>query len=219
MYRKSFIKKIEELTDREIDTKQLERWKFPPKYLTWNWEKLGKIQIKFFDFIYPFIENFPNNSPHSLYIHSSHVGMGKTVLSTVIAKTLFGMKKKIKGKVFFISYGRFIDMCREGSEDSVEIFKNIEIAKLVVIDDVGKEYSTKWSTSKLYTILNERDNSILPMIITSNFSIDEFIKRLRRNTEVDSILIDSIESRLKGMCTQINLHLFVEIKDNRLRNL
>ncbi len=216
MHKATFIKKIDELTNRRIDNNLLMRWKFPKKFLTWEWERVDKIKSNFFDFIFPYIENFPDNNPHSLYIHSSNVGMGKTVLATIIAKTLYGMQEKVRGKIHFISYGRFIDMCKEGNIESKEAFDSINNAKLLVIDDIGKEFATEWSTSKLYTIINERDNNVLPIIITSNFSLDVMIERLRNKMKIDEVLIDAIESRLKGICVQVNLDDYGEIKDNRL---
>ena len=49
--------------------------------------------------------------------------------------------------------------------------------KRQVLDDLGAEFSTQFTSSALYNIINSRITASLPTIISTNLSMDEFEKR------------------------------------------
>lgn len=66
----------------------------------------------------------------------------------------------------------------------------IESRALLFLDDFGTEKPTEWVLERIYNIINHRYNTMMPMVITSNLSIDE----------VGSQFGDRIASRLVEMC-------------------
>lgn len=80
------------------------------------------------------------------------------------------------------------------SESAVlSVYKAVD---LLIIDDLGKEQCTEWSMSILYTIINDRYESMKPTIITTNYNEDMLISRLTLKNG-DSSNIEAIISRLR----------------------
>lgn len=69
-------------------------------------------------------------------------------------------------------------------------------APLICLDDLGTEHSTDWVMQSLYLIINSRYESMLPTIITSNYSLEELSKKFKD---------DRLTSRIIGMCTILNM--------------
>ena len=66
---------------------------------------------------------------------------------------------------------------------------------VLVIDDLGANKATEWVRQITYYIVNAREQEMLPIIITSNFSLEEIAE------QIDS----RISSRIAGMCKSIKL--------------
>ena len=75
---------------------------------------------------------------------------------------------------------------------------------VLIIDDLGANKATEWVRQITYYIINEREQRMLPIVITSNFSLEEIAE------QIDS----RISSRIAGMCKSIKL----SGKDRRLEN-
>ncbi len=84
------------------------------------------------------------------------------------------------------------DKSNETEKDIVEFFTR---APFLVLDDLGSEKASEFSTLMLYLIINRRCTSGKTTIITSNLNLEEIRDRLS----------DRISSRIKGMCQEINL--------------
>jgi DNA replication protein DnaC len=84
---------------------------------------------------------------------------------------------------------------RESEQSIIDLYSTVD---LLVIDDIGKERVTEWTLEKLYQIINNRYENNLPIIITSNFSIDGLTERLIISTNHDTA--EAITSRLWEMC-------------------
>ncbi len=96
-------------------------------------------------------------------------GLGKTFLSSCIAGEVM---KKGSSVVFFSVPSLFSQLEDEhfGRSDS----KTMDIlmsADLVILDDLGSEFRTKFTESKLYEIINGRMNLDKPVIVSTNLSI------------------------------------------------
>jgi DNA replication protein DnaC len=76
-----------------------------------------------------------------------------------------------------------LDMLRFSydSEDTTfeERFTEIRNASLLVLDDFGTQNATGWAQEKLFQIINYRYINKLPLVLTTNLSIDEIDARVR----------------------------------------
>lgn len=116
---------------------------------------------------------------NSLFITGSK-GTGKTHLAAAVANkllaggtpvlfiTMIDLLAKIKAT--------FNAETTSASEAKLmQLYKNVD---LLIIDDMGKELPTPWALAKMYEIINARYEDYKPMIITSNYTAEELIKRL-----------------------------------------
>lgn len=107
-------------------------------------------------------------------------GTGKTHLAAAIANqlmvagvpvifaTMIDLLAKIKAS--FERHGA------EATED--ELMRLYKTADLLIIDDMGKEQPTEWALTKIYQIINARYEDYKPVIITSNYTTDELVRRM-----------------------------------------
>lgn len=124
-------------------------------------------------------------------------GTGKTHLAAAIANFLinkdipviFGTVISLLGKLKE-SYDR--------DESETEILDLYGSVDLLILDDLGKERVNEWVLEKLYHIINERYENNLPLVITTNYDIDDLTKRF--TTKNNEETAKAITSRLWEMC-------------------
>ena len=80
-------------------------------------------------------------------------------------------------------------------------YKRLPDSMKQLIDDLGKERPSGWTLEKLFTIINNRYENNLPIIITTNYNKEKLRKRLLCNNNEE--IVDSIISRLYEMCRGI----------------
>ena len=64
------------------------------------------------------------------------------------------------------------------------------------MDEAGEGDGSQWGVSKLFEIINDRYNNMLPTIICSNYNLPE----LMHVWGVDGVKAQRIASRLNEMC-------------------
>jgi DNA replication protein DnaC len=149
-----------------VDTQSFENFR-----LEGNSEKM----LRNLEICKEYAASFRPESAESL-LFSGPTGLGKTHLSTAIAKTVIE-----KGyRVVYESMLNVADDFRfdrfhtaEGSAKSQKYF----CAELLILDDVGAETPGEFNTSVLYQIVNTRQNQNLPTVISTNFSAQELMNR------------------------------------------
>lgn len=158
-----------------------------------------------------FVNNFEKAKEKGLGImFIGNYGVGKTHLACSIAielinngiPVIYGSSISLLGKI------------RETYESNIntnewqllDLYSNTD---LLIIDDLGKEKPSEWVLEKLYYIINQRYENLKPVVITTNYNIDELINRL--TTKNNSSTAEAIISRLNEMCTGV----FVNDKDYR----
>lgn len=102
-----------------------------------------------------------------------HTGLGKTHLSLAIAGEVID-----KGySVYYDSVQNIMDRLQKehfgkGTFDE-SINEKLFKSDLLILDDLGAEFSTQFTVAELYNIINTRINNDLPTIISTNLNMHE----------------------------------------------
>lgn len=140
-----------------------------------------------------YAENFSTDS-HSLLFQGGP-GLGKTHLSLAIAKSAinngFGViyvsAPAILSKLENERFGN-----RDNPDDDTE--RLIMNCDLLIIDDLGTEFSTKFTVSAIYNIINSRMISSKPTIISTNLTVKELQEKYNIRTVSRIIgMLDRVE--------------------------
>lgn len=131
-----------------------------------------------------------------LYIEGT-IGTGKTHLATAIALDLLRKGVPVICKTssnILLDVKKTFDCGESNSESQVlDIYKSVD---LLVVDDLGKEQCSEWSTATLFAIINDRYEDMKPTIITTNYCSDDLVEALTPKGS-DSTKSAAIVSRLK----------------------
>lgn len=137
------------------------------------------------EFCRQYADNFDRRAPSVLM--TGQTGLGKTHLSLAIVG-------KVIEKGYSVLYNSAQNFFRElqnerfGKSGS-SAFENMMLeCDLLVIDDLGAEFSTSFTVSALYNIVNTRINTGLPTIISTNLTL----------TEIENQYSNRISSRFIG---------------------
>lgn len=97
-----------------------------------------------------------------------NVGRGKTFTAACIANQL--IENNIP--VMMTSFAKIVDDVFS-VQDKSEYFKEFSRFKLLIIDDLGTERDTNYAMEQVYKVIDDRYKNNLPMIITTNLSVNE----------------------------------------------
>lgn len=169
---------------QSFDNFDLEWYNDNPK----NYEKM----IKTLDAAKNYCKNFNKNKGNLLLIGKT--GTGKTHVSTAIAREIIDMGYDvIYDTVQNIISDFEDDRFRRGyNNDELKSEKYLE-CDLLIIDDLGTEFTNQITLSCIYNILNTRNNKGLATIVSTNLSPDELAKKYE----------DRIYSRIVGAGTTV----------------
>ena len=139
-----------------------------------------------FEFCKQYANDFHKSSQSILML--GNTGLGKTHLSLSIAKeliekdfsVLYGSTQSLILKIEKEHFGR-----SDTGSDTISALLDCD---LLILDDLGTEFSTNFTTSAIYNIINSRQLSSKPTIISTNLSI----------AELEEKYSDRIVSRIVG---------------------
>lgn len=120
-----------------------------------------------------FVERF-NTGEENLLLYGS-TGLGKTFVCNCIAKELLDRGNM----VLYLSAGqlfRKLEELRFSKEDEGEKEdwdRELLEADLLIIDDLGTEFSTLFTTTELFRIINDRKLMKKPVVISTNLTPEE----------------------------------------------
>lgn len=128
-----------------------------------------------YEYCKEYAENFTTNSP-GIFMNGK-TGLGKTHLSLAIANVVidkgfdvyYGSIQSIMDKLEGEHFGRL------PREESIK--EDILTCDLLIIDDLGTEFSTQFTNAELYNILNSRILSSLPTIISTNLNFNDIAEK------------------------------------------
>jgi len=135
-------------------------------------EKIMKSMQKIYNYCVDYARNFePGKSPNIMMYGST--GLGKTHLSLAI-----GYEVILKG--YSVAYDSAINFLIHienehfgralSSQDTLE---NIINADLLIMDDLGAEYESRFYSATIYNIINTRINLSRPTIISTNLDFTD----------------------------------------------
>ena len=107
------------------------------------------------------------------------VGTGKTMLSVCVARALL---EKGKSVLYFSAaslFDRLADCTFSSAsrDDLREFTSDLYGCDLLIIDDLGTEYTNAFVASQLFTCISERELNRKPTIISTNLSLQELQAR------------------------------------------
>lgn len=137
------------------------------------------------------------DNPRGLFI-SGGVGLGKTFLLSAICNSL------IEGGVptlYTVFSDLISDIKRSFNSDErgmteTALMEAARGVRVLILDDLGAEQVTEFVQSRLFDIVNYRRNHDLPLVVSSNLSIDQ----------IGSLYSTRISSRITEMCNPISLY-------------
>ena len=124
---------------------------------------------------------------------SGDTGLGKTFLSACIARTVadrgYSVVYESAGHLFtHMERAKFAN-----DEAAREICRRYTDCDLLIVDDLGTEMPGHFTTAALYNLINDRLLLAKPMIISTNLTVDDMLKRYS----------PQIASRLRGSFERI----------------
>jgi DNA replication protein DnaC len=159
-----------------------------------NWD-FNKGDKKTYNLGIKYCERFQEAKKEGLgFLFYGTPGNGKTFLSNCIANRLLNQMHPI----ICTSINALLERIRKtyskwGQEGEDTILNALSIADLLIIDDLGTEQDTEWSRSRIYNIIDNRYRNGLPLIVSTNKSLEQ-LKNMYHERTVD---------RLKEICTPI----------------
>ncbi len=133
-----------------------------------------KIMEKNLSFCKNYAENF--HLPYNSVLIRGRTGLGKTHLSLSIAS-------EVLAKGYSVIYGSAPDFFRRvekehfGAHTDTDTLEMLIKTDLLVLDDLGAEFESKFYCSVLYNIINDRLNASLPTVISTNLELSEIETR------------------------------------------
>ena len=119
---------------------------------------------------------------------SGDTGLGKTFLSACIARTVadrgYSVVYESAGHLFTnLERAKFAN-----DEAAREVCRRYTECDLLIVDDLGTEMPGQFTTAALYGLINDRLLAAKPMIVSTNLTVDDMLKRYS----------PQIASRLRG---------------------
>lgn len=194
--RNYYRKVINEIYKQNYMGRRLQEYNFEEFNVTPYNKKVMQI-VK--DYLNKCIENKQNEG----LIITGESGVGKTHVAAAIANELIEHDK-------IVLMGRLsslLDMIKDTFKDNskseselIELFSNVD---MIIIDDLGTEKISSWVLEKLYTIVVNRNENKLPIIITTRFDKKGLIQRFNQSQDME--LAKAVISKLYQMCYGIVL--------------
>ena len=119
-----------------------------------------------------FVHNF-SSEYRNLFFYGS-VGAGKSFLSNCIAKELIENGRLV---LYFSAAGLLGALSGKSREEQIAVTHDLYGCDLLVIDDLGTEYTNAYVISQLFSCLNERHLRRKSTLISTNLSLEDLRNR------------------------------------------
>ncbi|WPX08187.1 ATP-binding protein [Anaerocellum danielii] len=106
-------------------------------------------------------------------------GTGKTFLAFCIANYLIERFYPVIAVSTIGFLAKLKQLYSQSSgEMEIEVLNSFKNADLVILDDLGAESSTGWAVEKLYMLVDMRYRDEKPLIVTTNYDLEQLKERL-----------------------------------------
>lgn len=124
-----------------------------------------------------FLNNF-NSDYHNLFFYGT-VGTGKSFLSGCVAKELIDSGHSV---IYFSASGLFDALSKvkfdyRGTQEHSTSYEDLLQCDLLIIDDLGTEYTNSFVNSQFFSLINDRHLNKKSVIISTNLSLEDFRNR------------------------------------------
>ena len=194
--RKQFEQMIRQFYIQNYIGKQIQDYKFD-NFITTETNK------KEVEIAKDFTEKCINKNQKNGLIITGKSGVGKTHLATAILN-------KLTEKDVLVLMGRLIlllDVIKNTfkdfsskEKDIIELYSKVD---MLIIDDLGTERISSWALEKLYTIIENRNENKLPIIVTTRFNKESLLDRFSQSE--DKELSEAVIQKLYQFCYGIEL--------------
>ncbi|MEW6718078.1 MAG: ATP-binding protein [Chloroflexota bacterium] len=148
---------------------------------------LGPLQADSLERAYNHARQFASSLKGWLLILGGY-GCGKTHLAAAIANQAVSLGVP----TLFITVPDLLDTLRFAYQDPDETFESrfdeIRNVPLLIMDDFGTQNATSWAQEKLFQIFNYRYINQLPLVVTTNVSLNQIEGRIRSRLEDPEIV-------------------------------
>ena len=139
-------------------------------------------------------------TPHGILTIKGGVGTGKTHLLQAIGWASLEAGRQPK----FVSVARYLDRLRATfSDDSPvsfeAVYRPLEAAQVLLLDDIGAERMTSWGQEQLYKIVNHRYQERLAMAVSMNLDEKQAVDIYGERTA--DRLLDTNSGRVRVVST------------------
>lgn len=146
-------------------------------------------------------------SPHlaqGLYIHGPF-GVGKTYLLGALANDL--VAKKVSVQILHLPTFAMEIKNAIREQKTLEMIKTIQEVDVLIMDDIGAEFTTPWMRDEVVTtILEFRMKEALPTFFTSNFNMDQLQHHLAYSSNgVEQLKAQRIMERIRFLAKEVAL--------------
>lgn len=194
--RKHFEQMIKQFYIQNYSSKRIQDYQFENLIIT-------ETNRKEIEIAKDFTKKCINKNQKNGLIITGKSGVGKTHLATAILNQL-------TEKDMLVLMGRLIlllDVIRDTfkdfsskEKDIIELYSKVDV---LIIDDLGTERISSWALEKLYTIIENRNENKLPIIVTTRFNKESLLDRFYQSE--DEELSEAIIQKLYQFCYGIEL--------------
>ncbi len=131
-----------------------------------------KVMQKLCDKASSFAETF--DQTHDNFLIMGNAGTGKTYITSCIGNRALERGKTVYYQTAFRLFEIFENArFSKGEEDAAELVKYIYDVDLLIIDDLGTEFTTQFTLTSLFDIINSRIISGKSTVISTNLGFEE----------------------------------------------
>ncbi len=170
-------------------------------------EKTLKIMQKICNMASDFAENF--DTTHENFLIMGNAGTGKTYITSCIANRALERGKTVYYQTAYKLF-EFFEEAKFGKENEEprEVVKYVYDVDLLIIDDLGTEFATQFTSAAFFDIINSRITAGKSTIISSNLGFEElsniYSQRITSRFMGDYTIVQTMGKDLRGLIREIN---------------